>query len=52
MIFKLEMLASEIAETGRYGLTPMDIFINAGAAKGFTEERIKVLVRNIGYIET
>ena len=48
----MEMLASEIVETGRYGPTSMDILINAGAAKGFTAERTKVLVRNIGYIET
>ena len=51
-IFELEMLASEIAEAGRYGPTAMDILINAGAGKGFTAERIKVLVRNIGFIET
>ena len=46
------MLASEIAEVGRYGPTAMDILINAGSGKGFTAERIKVLVWNIGYIET
>ena len=46
------MLASEIAETGRYGPTVMDVLINEGASKGYTAERIRVLVRNIGFIET
>ena len=48
----MEMLASEIAEMGRYGPTALDMLINEGASRGFTAERIRVLVQNIGFIET
>ena len=46
------MLASEIAEIGRYRPTAMDILINKGAVSGFTTEQLQVLVQNIGFIET
>ena len=52
VIFEVDQLASEIAEQGRYGPTGLDILLNDGMRGGFTAERTKRLVLNIGWIES